>query len=180
PAIARRVLAGVLGPVALIERAGLRVVGARRAARLLRIGWARLARHPGARLDEVTLAGGRPAHRAAGRNDVGRTALARSVAGLGQVALARRGATLRPRVAGRMLASDVAAVALVEGAWIAVGGTRRTVRLLGVGRTGAARAGAGLGQVALARHGATLRPRVARRMLAERAAPVTGVGGARV
>src|SRR6266550_3513169 len=79
-----------------------------------------------------------------------------------------------------MLASDVAAVALIEGARVAVVGTRRTVRLLALGRPGAAPAGAGLGQVALARRGATLRPRVARRMLAERAAPVTGVGGARV
>src|SRR5438876_2594876 len=111
---------------------------------------------------------------------VGRARGARAGAGLGQVALARRSTAHGPGVARRMLASDVAAVALVEGAWIAVGGTRRTVRLLGVGRTGAARAGAGLGQVALARRGATLRPRVARRMLAERAAPVTGVGGARV
>src|SRR5439155_1252016 len=105
---------------------------------------------------------------------------ARPVAQLGQVAGPGRGPALRPGVARRVLASDVATVALIEGARVAVVSTRRTVRLLGVGRARGARAGAGLGQVALARRGATLRPRVARRMLAERAAPVTGVGGARV
>src|SRR5205823_10696607 len=92
--VACRVLAGVMGPVALIERAGLRVLDARRAARLLGIGGARLARDAGATLGEVALACGGPAHSAAGCNDIGRTALARSVAGLGGIAhVARAGAT---------------------------------------------------------------------------------------
>src|SRR5207253_11474015 len=108
------------------------------------------------------------------------TAGARPRAGFGNVARPRGRATLRPRVTRRMLASDVAAVALIEGARVAVVGTRRTVRLLGVGRTGAARAGAGLGEVAVARRGATLRPRVARRMLAGAVAAVAVVEGARV
>src|SRR5438128_7304257 len=56
PGVTRRVLAGVVGPVALIERAGIRVLDARRAARLLGIGGARLARHAGARLGDVALA----------------------------------------------------------------------------------------------------------------------------
>src|SRR5439155_4114823 len=79
-----------------------------------------------------------------------------------------------------MLASDVAAVALVEGARVAVVGTRRTVRLLGVGRAGGARAGAGLGRVALARRGTAHGPRVARRVLASAVAAVALVEGARV
>src|SRR5439155_1386012 len=78
-----------------------------------------------------------------------------------------------------MLASDVAAVALIEGARVAVVGTRRTVRLFGVGRTRGARAGAGLGQVALARRGTAHGPGVARRMLASEVAAVTLVEGAR-
>src|SRR5262249_11730292 len=56
PGIARRVLAGVAAPVALIERAGVAVVGARRPARLLLIARAGLAGQPRAHLRHVALA----------------------------------------------------------------------------------------------------------------------------
>src|SRR5207244_2553632 len=150
------------------------------------------------------------AHERVGLNGVRGAGGACSRAGFGGVARARGGAAHRPRVTRRMLASDVAAVALVKGAGVAVVGTRCTVRLLGVGGAGCTRARAGLGQVALAGRraahgarglegisgtrgtrpvarlghvavagsGAAHGPCVARRVLAESAATVTGVSGA--
>src|SRR5439155_790391 len=88
PRVARRVLAGVGAPVALIERARVAVVGARGPARLLGI---RRTRGPGARavLRHVALAGRRAAARARRLEALGRARIARPVAGLGHVADAR-------------------------------------------------------------------------------------------
>src|SRR5438093_32048 len=87
-------LAESAAAVAGICRADVAIVGARGAVRLLGVGRAGLTRYPGARLDHVALPGGCPAHRAAGCNDIGGTALGRPVAGLSGVAhIARAGAT---------------------------------------------------------------------------------------
>src|SRR6266566_3680827 len=72
PGVTRRVLAGVVGPVALIERAGIRVGGARRPARLLLVRRAGLARDAGAGLDLVALAHRRPADKGARPHHVAR------------------------------------------------------------------------------------------------------------
>src|SRR5207247_2352037 len=65
----------------------------------------------------------------------------------------RRG-THGPGVAGRVLAVVVVPVAVVAAAGVVVVGARRPGRVLRVGRTGGARAGAVLRRVALARRGA--------------------------
>src|SRR5439155_1105784 len=61
PRVARRVLAGHASAVALVERAGIRVRGARRAVRLLRVGGTDLADDAGAVLREVAFARRAPA-----------------------------------------------------------------------------------------------------------------------
>src|SRR5207245_2036312 len=116
-----------------------RVVDARRGAdrAVARVGGADVAvvraRRPG-RLDQV-----------------GRAARARAGAGLAEVALVRRRTADRARVARRVLAADVRAVARVGGARIAVLRARGPVRLLRVGRTVGRVARAALGDVALPR-----------------------------
>src|SRR5207302_5245969 len=60
--IACRMLTDIVGPVTLIERAGVAVVGARRGGRQLRIRWAGRARHAMAELPRVA----RPGRGAAG------------------------------------------------------------------------------------------------------------------
>src|SRR5205823_8662725 len=131
PRVPRRVLAGVARAVALIERAGVAVGGARRAARLLGVDGTCAARRPGTILRRVALAGGPPTHEAAGLHHVGRAAGARPRAHLvGITGVARARAAQRPAVPRRVLASDARAVALVERAWVDVGGARRGARRL--------------------------------------------------
>src|SRR5437660_534231 len=136
-------LASDVATVALIEGARVAVVGTRRTVRLFGVGRARGAR-AGAGLGQVALAGGRAAHRAAGGDDVGGTALAQPVAGLGRVAHVAR-----------------------------AGATNERTGLYGVRGTGGAGSRAGFGGVARARGRAAHRPRIAGRMLAEVAAAVT-------
>src|SRR5439155_5553996 len=86
--VARRVLAGVLAPVALIERARVAVVGARRPARLLCIRGTRGTR-PRTGLRHVALARRGATHGGRRLEAVGRARIARTVAGLRHVADAR-------------------------------------------------------------------------------------------
>src|SRR5206468_2421297 len=131
---------GVARAVALIERAGVAVGGARRAARLLRVGWACAARRPRTIVRHVALAGGAPAHKAAGLHSVGRAAVARPrahlvvITGVARARAARSLPTRRPADLG-----DARAVALIERAGVAVGGARRAARLLRVDGACAAR-----------------------------------------
>src|SRR5207253_6907838 len=177
--IPRRMLAGVARAVALIQRAGVPVRGARRARRALRVRGAVRARAR-AVLRRVAVARRGPA-RGEGREEaVGRTGRARPRAGLVRVARPGRGAAHRPRVPRRMLAAVAAAVALVEAARIPVARAGRAGRLLGVGGARRARAGARVGLVALARDRAAHRPGVAGRMLAGVVRPVALIRAARV
>src|SRR5205823_2851894 len=92
---------------------------------------------------------------------------ARPGAGLRDVALARTRTADRGRVARRVLAVGAGAVALVEGAGVAVVGTGRPARLpRTVGGTRRARAGAGLGEIAFPGGGAAGRSSVPPRVLA--------------
>src|SRR5207245_11542479 len=86
----------------------------------------------------------------------------------------------RARIARGVLAGVVRAVALVEGARVAVGGAGRPTRLLDVGGAGGARARAGVSEVTLRRRRAAHRTRVARRVLAVDARAVALVQGAGV
>src|SRR5439155_18794512 len=99
PRIARGVLAGGVRAVAGVGRAGVAVVGAGRAARLLRVGRA-VGTVTGTALRHVTLAADGAADDARGLEAVGGTAVADAVAGLGDVAGACRGTADR---AGRAL-----------------------------------------------------------------------------
>src|SRR5205823_9143002 len=86
---------------------------------------------------------------------VGRAARARPVAALGHVAFAPDRAADGARIARRVLADGAGAVALVQGAGVAVVGTGRPARLpRTVGGTRRARAGASLGEIAFAGGGA--------------------------
>src|SRR5439155_1599242 len=89
-----------------------------------------------------------------------------------RIALAGRGATLHARVAGRMLASRAASIALIERARIAIACTRGAGRTPGVRRASGARAGTRFRRIALAGRGATLHARVAGRVRASRARSV--------
>src|SRR5439155_101790 len=156
PGMARRVLAGVVGPVALVERAGIRVLGARRAARLLLVRRAGLSRDARAGLDLVALARRRAADKGARPHHVARA----GGAGTGAVRL-RVADVPRARVADgagvacRVLAGIVGPVTLIERAGVAVVGARRGRRGLRIRRAGHARhAGAELLHVARAGHGA--------------------------
>src|SRR5439155_1443235 len=111
---------------------------------------------------------------------VGRAGGAGAGAGLGEVALARRRTAHDARVARRVRARRARAVAHVGGAHVAVVRAGRPVRLDGVGRAGGAGAGARLGEVALVGRRAAHDARVVRRVLAESAAAVAGVGRAHV
>src|SRR5206468_3590891 len=88
PRVPRRVLTGVVGAVALIERAGVAVRRARRPRALLPVGRA-AGPVAGAVLRRVALARARAAHRARRQEAVGRTGRARPRAGLGDVAWTR-------------------------------------------------------------------------------------------
>src|SRR5206468_853312 len=193
--VARRVLAGHVRAVALIEgarvgvrRAGgpRRLLGVRRAggagprAALGDIAFARRRAAHGAAVPRRVLAGhvgaialvqgaGVGVRRTGGRRrllGVRRAGGADTVAGLRQVAFARRRAAHRAGVPRRVRAGRAAAVADVARADVAVVGARCPVRLEGVGRAGGARAGAALGDVALARRRPAHRARVPRRVLA--------------
>src|SRR4029079_3191605 len=99
----------------------------------------RVARRGRARAGTIAYIRGTPvavtrARRAAGLETVGGTARVDSIAALGDVALAGRGAALGPRVAGRMGAC-AASVADVRSAEIGVARARGATRLEGVGRT---------------------------------------------
>src|SRR5207249_4893666 len=96
PRVARGVLAGGVRAVAGVGRAGVAVVGAGRAARLLRVGRA-VGTVTGTALRHVTLAADGAADDARGLEAVGGAAVAHAVAGLGDVARARRGAADRAR-----------------------------------------------------------------------------------
>src|SRR5207249_3051389 len=150
PGVARRVLTGVVGPVALVERAGIRVLGARRGARLLLVARAGRARGAGAGLGLVALARRRAADQGARPHHVARAGGAGTGAGLVGIAhVARAVAADRAGVARRVLTRIARAVAGVGRTGVAVVRAGRAGRLLHVGR--AARpgdAGAHLGLVA--------------------------------
>src|SRR5207245_1202618 len=150
--VARRVLARVAGAVALVQRAGIGVRRAGRPERLLGVGRARGARARaglgGVALARGRAAGGSRvaggmrarraragahvggagvavvvAHRAVRLEHVGGTGRTRPCTGVRNVAPpADRRAADRARVADRVLAVDARAVALVEGAGVAVAG----------------------------------------------------------
>src|SRR5205814_2026091 len=151
--VAGGVLADVVSPVTLIERAGVGVVGARRAARRHRIRRARRARHAGAELLHVARAGRGAAEGRARCRQGRRAGGARPGAVLRRFTVVpRAGVADRVRVACRVLAGVARTVALIERAGVRVLGARRAARLLLVRRAGLAReAGAGLDLVALAR-----------------------------
>src|SRR5439155_636024 len=116
--VARGVLAVIVGPVALIERAGVAVVGARRAGRLLPVGRAMRAR-AGAELRRVALVHRRPTRGGRGFEGVGGADVAAPVAGRGHVAVAGRRAALRARgllgILGAVRARPVAQLGRVAG-----------------------------------------------------------------
>src|SRR5439155_252130 len=174
--VCRRVLTGVAGAVALIERAGVAVRRARRPRALLRVG---RAAGPVARavLRRVTLARARAAHRARRQEAVGRTGRARPRAGLRHVARSDDRPAGRPRGPRRVLTGVAGAVALIERAGVAVRRARRPRALLRVGRAAGPVARAVLRRVTLARARAAHRARrweaVAR---AGRARPRAGLG----
>src|SRR5207245_615601 len=94
--VARRVLAGIARAVAGVGRARIAVVGARRRARLLRIGGTRGIR-PVAGLGHVAFTRRRPALRAGVARRV-RDGIARAVAGVGRARIAVVGARRRARL----------------------------------------------------------------------------------
>src|SRR5207247_11254430 len=112
---------------------------------LERIGRA-VVGNPVTALSHVTGARRRTAHRRALR--IRRAGGARSRAGLRDVAHPRRRTTHRARVSCRMLARRTGAVALVERAGVAVGGTYGPGRRARIGRAIRPGAGAGLLRVA--------------------------------
>src|SRR5439155_490866 len=163
-----------LRQVALARRRaahGARVPGGMRARR------ARAAAHVGGA--HVAVVGTRRPARLEG---VGRAGGAGAGAGLGRITGARRRPAHRAGVPRGMRAGRARAVADVSRADVAIVGARGPVRLEGVGRAGGAGAGAGLGDVALARRRPARRARVPRRVRAGGGADgaVAHVGGAGV
>src|SRR5439155_1067550 len=150
PAVARRMLAGVAGAVALIQGAGVAVAGAGGSRRALPVGGA-VRSVPRADLRRVALSGRGAALREGGLEAVCRTRCARAGAVLDVVARAGRRTAHRARVPGRMLAGVAAAVALIQAARVPVARARRSGGLLRIGRTGRARARARVGEVAFTR-----------------------------
>src|SRR5205823_59332 len=105
PPVPCRVLTRDVGAIALVERAGVPVGGACRAARLVRVDGACAARRPRTVLRHVALAGGRPTHEGAGLEPVGRAAGARPRAEFVRITdIARASAAQRPGVPRRVLA----------------------------------------------------------------------------
>src|SRR5439155_196262 len=147
--VARRMLAGVAAPVALVAAARVAVVRARRARRALRVRWAARAR-PGAHLGRVALACRRAADDEARLEHVVGTGAARPRAVLLHVANAGGRAADRPGVARRVLAGVARAVARVGRAGVAVVGARGARRGLRIGRTRRPRPRTVLRRVALA------------------------------
>src|SRR5207253_537515 len=111
----------VAAAIALVERTGIAVRGARRPRALLVVGGAVRA-SAGAVLRQVALPCRRAAHRARGLEAVGRAGRARAGAGLGDVARTRRRAARRPPVPRRVLTRHAASVALIERAGVAIAG----------------------------------------------------------
>src|SRR5205823_2099397 len=175
--VAGWMLAAGVGAVAGIRGAGVAVVRARRTRvpGRMRARRARAAAHVGGAGIAVVRTG-----RAVRLENVAGTGGAASGAALGNVTFASGRSTHGARVARRVLAGVVGAVALVEGARVAVRGAGRPTRLLDVGGAGGARARAGLGEVTLRRRRAADRARVAHRVLAVDARAVALVQGAGV
>src|SRR5439155_338161 len=140
-----RAVAGIGGAgVAVVRARGARVAG----RMLTAVGGAVVVGGAGV----AAVGTGRPARLP---RTVGGTRRARAGAGLGEIAFAGGGAADRAPVARRVLAAGAGAVALVQGAGVAVVGTGRPARLpRTVGGTCRARAGAGLGEIAFAGGGA--------------------------
>src|SRR5206468_2523407 len=110
--VARRMLAGVVRPVALVRAARVPVVGTRGAPRLLRVGRARLARQAAAALGDVALPGRGPAGEHVRQHDVGRAGAAHAGAHLVRIARVARARTADGAgIPGRVLAGVVRAVA---------------------------------------------------------------------
>src|SRR5207247_1189390 len=132
--VADRVLARQARPIALIERAGIAVVGAGRPVRLEGVRRAEIAR-PRAGLGGIAI----PRHGAAdgprGTPPTARAGRARSRAGLGRIAPTCRRATHGAGIADRVLATDIRPVTPVGGAGVAVVRAGRSARLDRVGRT---------------------------------------------
>src|SRR5207245_759939 len=152
PGVARRVLARVARAVAVVGRAGVAVIRAGRARRLLRVGRAARPGDAGAHLGLVALARRRAADdraRRRGRRRAGGAGAGAVLRGVAHVARARVAG--RARVARGVLAVIVGPVALVERAGVAVVGARREGRRLRIRRARRARhAGAELLHVARA------------------------------
>src|SRR5207249_1601178 len=129
--VPRRVLAGVVRPVALIRAARVSIVRAGRPRGILRVGRARRTRS-GAVLRRIALAPRRAADGGRRLEGVVGTRAARPGAQLVEVAVARRGATDRAGVPRCMLAEVARAVAGVAGARVAVVGAERAARFLGI------------------------------------------------
>src|SRR5207249_3839136 len=146
PRVPRRVLTRDARAVALVERAGVAVGGARRPRSLLRVGG---AGRPvaWAVLRQVTFPCRRPALDTRGFKAVGRAGRARAGAGRGHVARTRRRTARRSRVPRRVLTRDARAVALVERARVPVPTRRSSDLLLRVGGAGRPVAWAVLRQV---------------------------------
>src|SRR5439155_25547654 len=103
PPVPRRVLTRHVGAIALVERAGVAVGGARRAARLLRVDGACATRRTWTIVCHVALAASPPTHEAAGLEHVRRAAGARPRAHLVRVTeVARARAAQRPPVPRRV------------------------------------------------------------------------------
>src|SRR5207253_1749702 len=149
PGVPRRVLAVIAAAVALVTAARVAVAGARRPRRTLGVGRT-VGAGPWAVLGRIALARRGAAHRARGREGVGRADRARARARRGHVTHPGRRAALRAGIPRGVLAGRARPVALVRRAWIAVGGARRPRRLLRI--RGAVRPvpGAVLRRVALA------------------------------
>ena len=205
PSVPCRVLACHVSAVAPIERAGVPVVRARRPVRLLPVSRAR-RRRPRARLRLIALACYRttgcpsipcrvlachvrsvaPIERAdvpvvrtrrpVRLLPVSRARRRRPRARLRLIALACRRTTSRPSVPCRVLARHVRSVAPIKRAGVPVVRARRPVRLLPVSRARRRRPCARLRLITLPSRRTTSRPSVPCRVLAQRAAPVAGVG----
>src|SRR5439155_1068540 len=151
--VARRMLAGVVRPVALVRAARVPVIGTRGPRRLLRVGRAGRTR-PGAILRRVALAARRTAGGRRRLEGVVRARAARSRAELVEVAVACRGAADGPGVARRVLTGIARAVTGVGGADVAVIRAEGATRRLGTRPAPRPVPVAILGRVALAARGA--------------------------
>src|SRR5262249_56668302 len=121
-AMPRRMLAGHVAPVALIERAELVVGGARRGGQLLGVRRTRLAGHPRTHLGQVTLPRRRPADVGARLHHIERTVGTRPRARLvGITDVPRAGPAHLTAMTRRMLAGHDAPTALLQRPTLVVG-----------------------------------------------------------